>query len=70
MVISCALVSPDRDLLNLKPTSLLGPNELSIRHADAVVPIYGPNGWDKGPAYNTISQLREGEPALQDLRTQ
>jgi len=48
----------------------LGPNELSICNADAVVPIYGPNGWEKGPAYTAITQLKQGEPALEDIRFQ
>ena len=50
--------------------TFVGPNELSIRNPDAVVPIYGPHGWEKGMAYSAIAVLKGGEPALQDIRSQ
>ena len=43
-----------------------GPNELSIVDAEAVVPIYGSNGWEKDGVYTIVRHLKRGEPALQD----
>ena len=44
--------------LSLNESITLGPNEISIRHIDAIVPMMGPKGLPKGPcAYSTLSVI-------------